>query len=126
MHDLRMVREQIDLLRDAMRRRGKLDALSPFIDRAQQLDVERRLTIQALEERKAARNAITQEVARRKRSGADADDLLAQSRTLGDEIGRLDSELSESERQLELSLLELPNVTLPDVPEGGEENNRHI
>lgn len=126
MHDLRMVREQIDELRDGMRRRGKLDVMSPFIARAQQLDVERRVTIQALEERKAARNAITQEVAKRKRSGEDADELLAQSRSLGEEIARLDAELADTEKQLEVSLLELPNVTLPDVPEGGEENNRHV
>ena len=72
MHDLRMVREQIDVLRDGMRRRGKLDALAPVIDRAQQLDSERRTLIQALEERKAARNSITQEVGRRKKSRAPA------------------------------------------------------
>ena len=102
MHDLRMVREQVDVLRDGMRRRGKLDAMSPFIERAQQLDVDRRVTIQALEERKAARNAITQEVAKRKRSNEDADELLAQSRSLGEEIARLDNELAETEKQLEL------------------------
>ncbi|MGK2961214.1 MAG: serine--tRNA ligase, partial [Gemmatimonadaceae bacterium] len=126
MHDLRMVREHIELLREGMRRRGKLDALAPFIDRARDVDVERRGLIQAAEERKAARNAITQEVARRKRSGESADDLLSQSRTLGEEIARLEGELATLESDLENALLELPNVTLDDVPEGGEENNSHI
>ena len=69
MHDLRMIREQIDVLRDGMRRRGKLDALAPFIDRAAEVDAERRATIQAVEERKASRNAMTQEVAKKKRAG---------------------------------------------------------
>jgi seryl-tRNA synthetase len=123
MHDLRMVREQIDVLRDGMRRRGKLDALAPVIDRAQELDGERRTLIQALEERKAARNSISQEVARRKRSGGDAEELLLQSRALGDEITKLDGELATVERYLESAMLEIPNITLPEVPEGGEENN---
>ena len=126
MHDLRMIREHIEVLRDGMRRRGKLDVLAPYIDRAQKVDADRRTTIQALEERKASRNSITQEVAKRKRAGENADELLSQSRTLGEEISRLESDLATLEKDLELAMLELPNVTLPDVPEGGEESNRHI
>jgi seryl-tRNA synthetase len=126
MHDLRMIREHIEVLRDGMRRRGKLDALGGFIDRAQQVDGDRRSTIQALEERKASRNSITQEVAKRKRAGQDAEDLLSQSRTLGEEISRLEGELAELESELEKAMLELPNVTLADVPEGGEAANRHV
>ncbi len=126
MHDLRMIREHIEVLRDAMRRRGKLDALGQFIDRAQAVDSDRRGMIQAIEERKASRNAITQEVAKRKRSGEDAAELLLQSRSLGEEIARMDGELSILEAELEKAMLELPNVTLAEVPEGGEENNRHV
>ncbi|NUQ20783.1 MAG: serine--tRNA ligase, partial [Gemmatimonadaceae bacterium] len=57
MHDLRAVRDSVDALRDGMARRGKLDGLGPLIDRAVALDRDRRLMIQAVEERKAARNA---------------------------------------------------------------------
>lgn len=118
-----MVREHIDALRSGMRRRGALDALSPTIERAIALDKSRRETIQAVEERKAARNAVTQQVGQRKRSGEPADDLQQQSRALGEEIARLDSELAEAERELSALLLVLPNVTLDQVPAGGEENN---
>lgn len=126
MHDLRMIREHIEVLRDGMRRRGKLDALAPVIDRAQQVDSDRRTLIQAVEERKASRNSITQEVAKRKRAGENADDLLAQSRALGEEISKLEADLAGLESELERAMLELPNITLADVPEGGEENNRYI
>src|SRR3954466_11530487 len=118
-----MVREQIDALRAGLRRRGVLDALSPTIERAVDLDRTRRETIQAAEERKAARNAVTQQVGQRKRAGESADDLQQQSRALGDEIARLDRELAETERELNVILLELPNVTLDPVPAGGEECN---
>lgn len=126
MHDLRMIREHIEVLRDGMRRRGKLDALAPVIDRAQQVDSDRRTLIQAVEERKASRNSITQEVAKRKRAGENTDDLLAQSRALGEEISKLEADLAGLESELERAMLELPNITLADVPEGGEENNRYI
>jgi seryl-tRNA synthetase len=123
MHDLKSLRDQIDALRDAMRRREKLDQIGPLIDRAEALDRDRRTSIQAVEERKAARNAVTQEVARRKKAKENADDLVAQSRALGEEISRLESELATSESELERIMLEIPNIPLPDVPTGGEECN---
>jgi seryl-tRNA synthetase len=123
MHDVRMVRERLGELREAMRRREALDALGPQLDRCEGLERERRSLIQAVEERKAARNASSQEVARRKRAGEPADDLIAQGRALGDEIARLERELGDAEGQLQAILLEVPNVTAPDVPAGGEEHN---
>ena len=123
MHDPRIFREQVETLREGMRRRGKLDALGPVIDQAQAVDAERRGLIQAVEERKASRNSISQEVARRKKAGETADDLPEQSRTLGEEISRLESELAVLQSKLTAALFEIPNLTLGDVPEGGEESN---
>jgi seryl-tRNA synthetase len=123
MHDVRLVRERLDELREAMRRREALVALGPQLDRCEGLERERRLLIQAVEERKAARNASSQEVARRKRAGEPADDLIAQGRALGEEIGRLERELGDAEGQLQSILLEVPNVTAPDVPAGDESHN---
>jgi seryl-tRNA synthetase len=123
MHDLRIIREQIELLRDGMRRRGKLDSLAQAIDRAEQLEQERRATIQAVEERKSARNAATREVAQLKKAGQDATEQQKQSRELGEEIARLETELAVAEGALNQILMEIPNITLDDVPSGGEEAN---
>jgi len=126
MHDARVFRDQIDQLRDAMRRRQKLDELSPVLDRGVSLELERRTVIQAVEERKAARNANSQEVARRKKAGESADDLIMSGRQLGEEIQRLENELAVAETELRDILLSVPNATLADVPEGGEEANRVV
>jgi seryl-tRNA synthetase len=123
MHDLKLVRERLDDLREAMRRREALAALGPQLDRCEGLDRERRLLIQAVEERKASRNANSREVSRRKQAGTPADDLIAHGRALGEEIARLESELAAAEGELSRILLEIPNVTLPDVPPGGEDRN---
>jgi seryl-tRNA synthetase len=123
MLDARLIRERPDDVRAAMRRRGALGTLGPLIDRAAQLDEERRLLIQALEERRAARNASSQEVSKRKRAGENADDLIATGKALGDEISRLEGEYGQAQEDFDARLLELPNIPLPDVPDGGEENN---
>ena len=123
MHDLRLLRDGIDRLREGMRRRGALDELSPVLDRAVALDVQRRALIQAVEERKASRNAATQEVAKRRKAGEDAADIMAGSRVLGEEIARIEQDRATVEGELDRILLEIPNVTELDVPEGGEANN---
>jgi seryl-tRNA synthetase len=123
MHDLRLVREGLDDLREAMRRRGALATLGPQLDRCEALERERRLLIQAVEERKAARNAASQDVAKRKRTGEPADELIAAARALGEEIARLERELADAEGELAAILLEIPNVTAPDVPGGDESHN---
>lgn len=123
MHDLRVLREQVDWLREGLRRRGMLDALAPTVDRGQALERDRRALIQAVEERKAQRNANSQDVARRKRAGENADEQIAQGRALGDEIARLEQDLSSAEDELKRVLLDIPNVTLPDVPDGDESHN---
>jgi seryl-tRNA synthetase len=123
-HDLRALREDADVIRGGLERRGKLETLGPLVDRALALDVERRALIQAGEERKAARNSASQEVARRKKARESADELIEQTRSLGVEISRLEAELAETEKKLEQILFELPNTPLPEVPAGGEDDAR--
>src|SRR4051812_26993880 len=106
-----------------MRRRVMFDTVGPAIDRGQALDVERRALIGTTDERKAQRNTNAQEVAKRKRGGENADELIAHGRALGEDIAKLERDLVAIEDELRRVLLEIPNVTLPDVPAGGEENN---
>ena len=126
MHDLRTLRDNLESLREGMRRRLQLDALAPRIDRADVLDRERRSLIQRADEQKATRNAATQEVARLKKGKESADALIAQTRALGDEISALELELAGVESELGDILMQLPNIPLADVPDGGEESNRIV
>lgn len=123
MHDLKLLRDNVAALREGMRRRGALETVGPLIDRAEALDRERRVLLQTIEEKKAARNAASQEVARRKRAQEPADELIAETRALGDEITRMEQQYTNAYTELERLQYDLPNIPLPDVPEGGEEAN---
>ncbi|MCC6783135.1 MAG: serine--tRNA ligase [Planctomycetes bacterium] len=126
MHDLRMVRDQVEQLREGMRRRGKLEQYASEIDEAERLDVARRTAITAVEEKKARRNALTQEVGRLKKAKQDADAPMAEARALGEEIARVEADLAPMQARLDELLLSIPNVTLPDVPAGDETQNRVV
>ena len=123
MHDLRMVRDDAEALRDAMRRRGKWDTLGPLVERAVALEGERRTAIQQAEKAKAERNQLSQEVAKRKKAGENADDAMGAARALGELIAALESKQSDVQQELDEILMGLPNATLPDVPAGDETHN---
>ncbi len=123
MHDIRMLRDQLDNLREGMARRGKTDELAPLLDRAETLERERRVAITELESKQAERNKISQEVARLRKSGEDAAGLIAQGRAVGEQIASLEARKNEVEAEVGQLLYELPNITRDEVPAGGEESN---
>lgn len=123
MHDIRLLRDQLDHLREGMRRRGKLAELGPLLDRAESLERERRAAITELESQQARRNKVTAEVGQRRKAGEDATELMAVGRTIGEHIAILEQRRAETEAAVQVMLYELPNITLADVPEGDETAN---
>lgn len=124
MLDIRRLRDDRDGVVAALGRRG--ESFADSIDRALALDARRRDALTEVNDLKARRNAVSKEVGARKRAGEDADDLIAEMRTVGDTISELDAAAKEAEEQLESLLLHIPNTPLDEVPEGGEEANEVV
>jgi seryl-tRNA synthetase len=125
-HDLRLLREQPEALREGLRRRGVLDDLAPVLERVAGLERQRRTSIRAEEEKRAESNALTQEVRRLKEAHGDAAPLIDRGRVLGAELQRLERERADVETTLNELVAELPNVPLDDVPAGGPDANKIV
>ena len=123
MLDLRWVRQNRDEARTLLDVRGSDGALDAAVDAVVLLDEERRKLIGEGESLKARRNAVTQEIADRKRRREPADELIAEMRTVGDRVKEVDGKLREIEARIEDGLLRIPNAPDPSVPPGGEESN---
>jgi seryl-tRNA synthetase len=116
MLDVKMVRAQPDVVREALARRGNTSSLDEFLV----VEEERRRLTTEVEQRRARRNQVTEEIAQAKRGGGAADEKIAAMKTLGDEIKRFELQLAEIEEQLNGMLLQIPNLVLDDVPAGDE------
>ena len=126
MLDVKMVRSNPDEVRRALARRG--DSTSS-LDELLALEEERRRLLTDVESRRAARKRASDEIAVVKKAGGDAEQAIAAMRTLGDSIKEREAALAEVEERLNVMLLEIPNLVLDDVPDGGEENSvvlRHV
>jgi seryl-tRNA synthetase len=115
--DLKRLRQDPDGVRRALARR--LDpTLNGVVDELLELDRRRRDLLVRVEALKAERNAATDEVAHRKRSRESADDLMARLKTSGESVKELDGQIREVDQRIDARLLGLPNLPLPDVPDG--------
>jgi seryl-tRNA synthetase len=121
MLDVKMVRSNPDEVRAALLRRGAASTSS--LDEFLTLEEERRRLLTDVESMRAARKRASDAIATVKKAGGDADAAIAEMRSLGDTIKERETSLAEVEEQLRTMLLEIPNIPLADVPDGGEEDS---
>ncbi|ANQ65562.1 serine--tRNA ligase [Staphylococcus equorum] len=121
MLDIKLFRNESDLVREKVTKRG-MDA--QVVDDILALDEKRRQLISQAEEMKAQRNKVSGEIAQKKRNKENADDVIAEMRKLGDEIKVLDDDLNQIDQDLNDKLSRIPNIIQDDVPVGAsdEEN----
>ncbi len=122
---LQRLRDEPDRIRDGAVRKGEDPSV---VDRALELDAERRRLLGESEALKAERNAASKRIGEAVKAGAapDGDEvagLKAASTAAGERIRELDAALAETEDALEDLLLRIPNPPDPDIPVGGEEAN---
>lgn len=125
MIDIRDLRTDPEGTIASLARRGDPD-LPALLRDILALDTRRRTLLATVEARKAERNSATEEVARRKRAGVPADDLVAALRESGDAVRALDIEVREVDATLEERLLTVPNLPDPAVPDGSASANRVV
>ncbi|MBW7865007.1 MAG: serine--tRNA ligase [Candidatus Hydrogenedentes bacterium] len=121
MFDIRILRNEPERVREAMRRRrAAID-----MDAIEAVDAQRRASIYETEQLKAEQNRAGEEIAASKRSGGDASEAIAAMKRIKDRIAELEETVRDVDGRMQEILLTLPNMPDASVPEGaGEEDNR--
>ena len=81
---------------------------------------ELQIRVQELQNQK---NQSAKSIGQAKARGEDIQPLLDKVKNLGEELGRGESEFNEIRSKQQAWLLEIPNLALPDVPVGKDEND---
>jgi seryl-tRNA synthetase len=122
---LQRLRDEPDRIRDGAIRKGEDPAL---VDRALEVDAERRRLLGESEGLKAERNDASKRIGEAIKGGAAPDgpevaELRSASTAAGERIKDLDASLATTETTLADLLLRIPNPPDLDIPVGGEEAN---
>jgi len=115
MLDLKFIRENIDLVREAVESRQDTAPLDEILG----LDSEHRQKILELEGFRHARK----EVARERKMGKE---IMDEGRGLRTKIRALEEEVRSLDKQLEGLLLQVPNIPQPTVPSGKDEGDNVV
>ncbi|MDJ0628589.1 MAG: serine--tRNA ligase [Rhodobacter sp.] len=121
MHDIRLIREDPVSFDAGLARLGEVAVSSEILA----LDAARRAAIGKAEAAQAERNAASKEVGRAKAAGDEAEfgRLRALVAAKKDEIAALEEEARAQDAALTDMLLGLPNLPMPDVPDGDDEDD---
>ncbi len=121
MHDLQFVRANLALVEEKLRARGQdpVALLGNFAN----LDGERRERITEAETLKARRNALSEEVGRKKRAKEDATALMEETRQIKEKLEALDASATALDDELRGILANIPNLPHDSVPAGTSEHD---
>ncbi len=117
MLEIKLVRENLELVKKAMQNRGTAFDWEAF----QVQDARRKTILAELEELRRQRNSVSDQVAHMKRSGENADTIIEQMRDVSTTIKGLEKNLGESESAIGDLIMAMPNIPHATVPVGKDE-----
>jgi seryl-tRNA synthetase len=127
--DLKLIRENPDILKTALIRRGQSEeAADTLLETFQELDTARRQQIAALQDVQTRRNQISKQIgqAKAERREDDVQGLMAEIGALKDTIQQGEANEKALTADLENLLAGIPNVPADEVPVGDETANKEI
>lgn len=119
MLDIKFIRENQQIVEEALAKRGGKVSLDGFL----KLEQERRALLTEVEQMKATRNAASKEIGILKQQGKDAAEQMEATRKLGDEIAVKDQVLAEIDAKIQSEILTIPNIPQGCVPVGTSEDD---
>jgi seryl-tRNA synthetase len=124
MYDIKWIRENAEAFDQGLRRRG----LKPLAKELLALDDKRRAAIAKSQAAQERRNAASKEIgaAMARKDTARADSLKAEVAALKTSLPALEAEERAAIEALDKVLAEIPNMPLPDVPDGKDENDNVV
>ena len=119
MLDIKFIRENPDLVREALQKRQ----FSEPIDDILALDERRRSLLTEVEALRARRNEVSKQIGK---TGEKPPQVIEEMRQMGDRIKALDEQVGAIEEQLNDLLLRIPNIAHTSVPIGKDESDNIV
>lgn len=121
MLDIKVIRENPQLVKDAMKKRNKdMDAL---VDEVLAIDVERRELTVKLDQLKQEQNAASREIPKIKKEGGDISAIMARMNEIKETVKSGDVRLGELEEKQQKIMYEFPNIPNPTIPVGKDDTD---
>ena len=122
MLDIRFIRENVAVVREALQKRNSQLSFSEFLA----FESERRDMMKKSEDLKGRRNTVSEEIGRLKRDNKDASAFLDEMRDVSDRIKELDESIRILDEKINSFILIIPNIPHSSVPAGKDETENVV
>ena len=117
-----VIRNNLDQLTIALSSKGYNENL----DEAVELDSFIRKSLSTVNELRAERNKVSDQIALIKKKGGDAQGMIKSMREVGESIKKIENKIGISKEKLEDILLNVPNPPHNSVPKGNDEKENKV
>jgi seryl-tRNA synthetase len=122
MLDIRFVRDNPEVVKENLRRRGEEEKVA-WVDELLANDTKWRSTQSEANNLRSKRNKITEQIAQLRKKGRDTSDLMKEAERIPDQIKSIEKQTAELEAKVTQALMQLPNIMHDSVPYGKDEND---
>ncbi len=120
MLDIRLIRENPEKVKAAMKTRNKdMDAV---VDEILEIDAQVRALTQKADALKAEQNAASKKIPQIKKEGGDISEIMARMNEIKEEVKALDAEKNELAAKQKTMMYEFPNVPSDTTPVGKDDS----
>lgn len=120
MLDIKFIRSNPDLVKKAMKNRNA--DLDSMVDEVIETDAARRNLMGEMESEKARQNDVSKKIPQMKKEGKDTTEIMKEMKALSEKISSLRAKISELEEKQRQILLSIPNVPHESVPVGKDDS----
>ncbi|HBL40470.1 MAG TPA: serine--tRNA ligase, partial [Ruminococcaceae bacterium] len=121
MLDIKVIRENPDMVKAAMKTRNKdMDA---FVDEVLAIDAQRREISSKTDALKNEQNTASREIPKIKKEGGDISAIMARMNEIKEIIKNNDAQIAELEAKQQKIMYEFPNIPNKDIPIGKDDSD---
>ena len=118
MLDIKVLRQEPERIKEALKKRFNLLDIEPAIE----LDKQRRAILTEVEQKKAKQNEITKQIPQMKKNGENTDAVMAEMKEISEKIKNDNAVISELETKQRDTLLRIPNIPSETTPIGKDDS----
>ena len=114
MLDIRLIRQEPQTVKDALKRRNAEDRIDELLE----LDQTRRDYLYKTEQLKNQQNTVSKQIPQLKKEGKDVAPVFEEMKKISEEVKDLDAQIRELDEKIDAIMYTIPNIPNPTVPDG--------